>query len=100
TSGGLEEDLNHTLGDSLKLLENLAAILNTYRAKYLNSNRTAFSRLKVFGIQCVKTTITLVLVSATGDGKILYLYHALSKSRPHLLSSIIYFLYLNYWRIY
>ncbi|KAI9474269.1 MAG: hypothetical protein EXX96DRAFT_462875, partial [Benjaminiella poitrasii] len=63
SSGGLEEDFNHTLGDSLKLLENLAAILNTYRTKYLNSNRTTFSRLKVFGIHCVKTTITLVSVS-------------------------------------
>lgn len=72
SSGGLEEDIDHTLGNSLKLLENLAAILNTYRAKYLNSNKTTFSRLKVFGIQCVKTTITLVSVSAPGDGKILY----------------------------
>ncbi|KAG1323727.1 hypothetical protein G6F62_009503 [Rhizopus arrhizus] len=72
SSGGLEEDLDHILGDSLKLLENLAAILNTYRAKYLNSNKTTLSRLKVFVIQCVKTTITLVSVSATGDGKFLY----------------------------
>lgn len=72
SSGGLEEDIDHTLSDSLKLLENLAAILNTYRAKYLNSNKTTFSRLKVFDIQCVKTTITLVSVSAPGDGKFLY----------------------------
>ncbi|KAI8094666.1 hypothetical protein BDF21DRAFT_409218 [Thamnidium elegans] len=72
SSGGLEENLDHTLGDSLKLLENLTAILNTYRAKYLNSDKTTFSKLKVFGIQCVKTTITLVSVSAPGDGKILY----------------------------
>ncbi|KAI8079346.1 hypothetical protein BDF21DRAFT_322260, partial [Thamnidium elegans] len=69
---GLEEDLVHTLGDSLKLLENLSAILNTYHVKYLNRNKTAFSRLKVFGIQCVKTAITLVSVSASGDGKFLY----------------------------
>lgn len=59
SSGGLEEDLDHTLGNSLKLLENLAAILNTYRAKYCNSDRATFSKLKVFGIQSVKTTITL-----------------------------------------
>lgn len=72
SSGGLEEDLNHTLGDSLKLLENLTAIVNTYRSKYLNSNRTTFSKLKVFGIQCIKTTITIVSVSAPGDGKFLY----------------------------
>lgn len=30
SSGGLEEDIDHTLGDSLKLLENLAAILSTH----------------------------------------------------------------------
>lgn len=92
SSGGLEEDLNHTVGDSLKLLENLAAILNTYRAKYLNSNKTTFSKLKIFGIQSIKTTITLVSVSAPGDGK--FLYHTPRTSqipttfdeRHHLLS--------------
>ncbi|CAO3655332.1 unnamed protein product [Mucor fragilis] len=69
--GGME-DLDHTLGDSLKLLENLAATLNTYCSKYLNSNKTTFSKLKVLDIQCIKTTITLVSVSAPGDGKLLY----------------------------
>lgn len=48
SSGGLKEDIDHTLGDSLKLLENLAAILNTYRSKYINSNEETFSKLKVF----------------------------------------------------
>ncbi|KAI9259165.1 hypothetical protein EDC94DRAFT_497230, partial [Helicostylum pulchrum] len=92
SSGGLEEDIDHTLGDSLKLLKNLAAILNTYRSKYLDSNKTTFSRLKVFGIQCIKTTITLISVSAPGDGK--FLYHTPRTSqipttfdeRHHLLS--------------
>ncbi|GAA5796137.1 hypothetical protein HPULCUR_001506 [Helicostylum pulchrum] len=92
SSGGLEEDIDHTLGDSLKLLENIAAILNTYRSKYLDSNKTTFSRLKVFGIQCIKTTITLISVSAPGDGK--FLYHTPRTSqipttfdeRHHLLS--------------
>ncbi|KAG2206232.1 hypothetical protein INT45_013151 [Circinella minor] len=92
SSGGLEEDLDHTLNDSLKLLENLAAILNTYRAKYLNSNKTTFSKLKVFGIQCIKPTITLVSVSASGDGKYLYQTPRTSQipitfdERHHLLS--------------
>lgn len=92
SSGGLEEDIDHTLGDSLKLLENLAAILNTYRSKYLDSNKTTFSRLKVFGIQCIKTTITLISVSAPGDGKILYHTPRTSQipttfdERHHLLS--------------
>ncbi|KAI7869251.1 uncharacterized protein EV154DRAFT_398211, partial [Mucor mucedo] len=72
SSGGLEENFDHTLGDSLKLMENLTAILDTYRSKYLNSNKTTFSRLNVFGIQCIKTTITLMSVSAPGDGNILY----------------------------
>lgn len=92
SSGGLEEELDHTLSDSLKLLENLTAILNTYRAKYPNSNKMTFARLKVFGIQSVKTTITLISMSAPGDGKILY--HAPRTSqipttfeeRHHLLS--------------
>ncbi|KAI8980917.1 hypothetical protein BDB01DRAFT_836578 [Pilobolus umbonatus] len=38
SSGGLEEDIDHTLGDLLELLENLAAILSTYRSKYLDNN--------------------------------------------------------------
>ncbi|OBZ82761.1 hypothetical protein A0J61_09193 [Choanephora cucurbitarum] len=59
-SGDLEENLNHTLGDLLKLLEDLMAIVNTYCAKYLNSNKLAFAKLKVFEIQCINTTITLV----------------------------------------
>lgn len=33
SSGGLEIDIDHSLGDPLKLLENPAAILNTYRSK-------------------------------------------------------------------
>lgn len=51
SSGDLEEDIDHTLDESLKLLENLVAILSTYRSKYLHSNKTTFSRLKVFGIR-------------------------------------------------
>ncbi|KAI7869252.1 hypothetical protein EV154DRAFT_607733 [Mucor mucedo] len=122
SSGGLEENVDHTLGEgvltmvyivltnfflfgqnvranvsfkpinSLKLLENLAAILNTYRSKYLNSNKTTFSRLNVFGIQCIKTTITLMSVSAPGDGNILYQTPRTSQipttfdKRHHLLS--------------
>ncbi|CEP14138.1 hypothetical protein [Parasitella parasitica] len=99
SSGCLEEDIDHTFGDSLKLLENLAAILNTCRAKYLNSNKTTFSRLKVFGIQCVKTTVTLVSVSAPDDGKFYTVHHAHPKSRLHLMHDIICFHYLNYWHI-
>lgn len=72
SSGGLEEELDHTLSGSLKLVEKLAAILNSYRAKYPNSNKITFVKLEVFGIQCIKTTITLVSMVVLEDGKFLY----------------------------
>jgi hypothetical protein len=82
SSGGLKEDLEHTLGDSLKLLKNLTAILNTYRAKYLNNNKTIFSRLKVFGIQYIKTKIALALYQTPRSSQVPILFD----ERRHLLS--------------
>ncbi|CEI87733.1 hypothetical protein RMCBS344292_02142 [Rhizopus microsporus] len=75
SSGGLNEDLDHTLGDSPKLLENLTAILNTHRGKYLYSDKATFKKLKILGIQSVKTSITLVSVSITDNGTFLYQTH-------------------------
>jgi hypothetical protein len=75
SSRGLNEDLDHTLDVSLKLLENLIAVLNMYRAKYLNSDKTTFKKLKVLGIQSVKRYITLLSVSIIDNGTYLYQAH-------------------------
>lgn len=41
----MEEDIDHILDDSLKLLENLSVIFNTYRSKYFDSNKTTTTYL-------------------------------------------------------
>ena len=72
SSGGLRENVGRTLGDYLKMLGNFVEMLNTYRSKYQNCNKMTFSKLKVFGIQCIMTTIIRISVSTCDDGKLLY----------------------------
>lgn len=79
SSGGLAEDLTHTLGDSLKLLQNLIGIINTNRARFQNATSQTFGRFKAIGIQSIKTTITLISVSQSSNGQFVYQQHRSSE---------------------
>ncbi|KAI9488091.1 hypothetical protein BDB00DRAFT_849955 [Zychaea mexicana] len=70
SSGGREENIQHTYGDSLKLVESLTSMLVLKAYRRCNANFETFIKFKTVGIQCVKRTLTLFILSMNEQKKL------------------------------
>ncbi|KAI7876626.1 uncharacterized protein EV154DRAFT_486438 [Mucor mucedo] len=61
SSGGHEENIQHTYDDSLRLTKSLTAMLVLKAYKRPNASYKPFCKLKTIGIQCIKRTLTLFI---------------------------------------
>lgn len=69
SSGALTENIQHTLGDSLKLLESLTCIIVLKASKFSNAKFTTLQRYKAIGIHVIKRTITMSVLAINDDKK-------------------------------
>ncbi|KAG2219518.1 hypothetical protein INT45_002835 [Circinella minor] len=59
SSGGLSEDVTHSIEDTLKTIECATAALVSAATKYKNASVKTFRKLKVYSIHVIKNTMTL-----------------------------------------
>lgn len=62
SSGGHEENIQHTYGDSLRLVKSLIGMLVLKAYKRSNASYKTFCKFKTIEIQCIKRTLTLVIL--------------------------------------
>ncbi|KAI9341322.1 hypothetical protein BD770DRAFT_330225 [Pilaira anomala] len=70
SSGGREENIQHTYGDSLKLTKSLTAMLVLKAYKRSNASYKTFCKFKTIGIQCIKRTLTLFILFMDEEKKL------------------------------
>ncbi|KAG1456047.1 hypothetical protein G6F46_000083 [Rhizopus delemar] len=70
SSGGREENVEHTYDDSLKLVKSLTAMLVLKAYKRSNANYKTFCKFKIIGIQCIKRMLTLFVLSMNEQKKL------------------------------
>ncbi|KAI8150122.1 hypothetical protein BJV82DRAFT_10419 [Fennellomyces sp. T-0311] len=59
SSGGLQEDVVHTIEDSIKSIECATASLQTQAMRYKRASISTFKKLQVFSIHIIKNKMTL-----------------------------------------
>ncbi|KAI7850294.1 hypothetical protein BDC45DRAFT_573021 [Circinella umbellata] len=59
SSGGLSEDMTHSIEDTLKTIKCATVVLISAATKYKNTSIKTFRKLKMYSIHIIKNTITL-----------------------------------------
>ncbi|KAI8095613.1 hypothetical protein BDF21DRAFT_330146 [Thamnidium elegans] len=70
SSGGREENIQHTYGDSLKLTKSLTTMLVLKAYKRSNASYKTFCKFKTIDIQCIKRTLTLFILFMDEEKKL------------------------------
>lgn len=68
SSSFCKENIQHTLGDSFKLISLMTSTLNTSIRSYLDCKMSTASGLATYGIQCIKDRVTLMKTTINSDG--------------------------------
>lgn len=88
SSGGREDNIQHTYGDSLKLTKTLTAMLLLKAYKRPNATYKSFRRSKTIEIQCIKRALTLFVLYMDEEKK-LVVKERRSATIPISLKSVI-----------